>query len=114
MARGEFFPEIITDLPRADVPLEGVRAFLFQGEDKQLVFMTFPDDVDVPEHAHAAQWGAVLYGEIELTIGGEAAVYRKGDTYFIPAGAPHSARIKAGSSVQDLFGQADRYRPRRG
>jgi quercetin dioxygenase-like cupin family protein len=110
LAREDFFPEIITSLPEADVPLEGVRAYLFQGEDKQLVFMTFADDVDVPEHAHAAQWGAVLDGEIELTISGETAVYRKGDTYFIPAGVPHRARIKGGSSVQDLFDQVDRYR----
>jgi quercetin dioxygenase-like cupin family protein len=106
----DFFPEIINDLPQADVPLAGVRAYLFQGEDKQLVFMTFPEDVDVPEHSHAAQWGAVLDGEIELTISGETAVYRKGDTYFIPAGAAHSARIKGGTSVQDLFDQRDRYR----
>jgi quercetin dioxygenase-like cupin family protein len=104
-----FFPEIITNLPQADVPLAGVRAYLFQGEDKQLVFMTFADDVDVPEHAHAAQWGAVLAGEIELTIGEETFTFRPGDTYFVPAGVPHRARIKGGSSLQDLFDQADRY-----
>jgi len=110
LAQEYFFPEIITNLPRADVPLAGVRAYLFQGKDKQLVFMTFDDDVDVPEHAHAAQWGAVLEGEIELTVGGETNTYRPGDTYFIPAGAAHRARIKGGSSVLDLFDQVDRYR----
>jgi quercetin dioxygenase-like cupin family protein len=108
----EFFPEIVTNLPQADVPFAGVRAYLFQGEDKQLLFMAFADDVDVPEHDHAAQWGAVLDGEIELTIGGETNTYRSGDTYFIPAGVTHSARIKGGTSIQDLFDQADRYRPR--
>lgn len=105
----EFFPEIVTNLPRADVPIPGVRAYLFQGEDKQLVFMTFPDDVDVPEHAHAAQWGVVLAGEIELTIGGQVHTFRPGDNYFVPEGVPHHARIKGGSSLQDLFDQADRY-----
>lgn len=109
MPHGEFYPEIITNLPRADVPIAGVRAYLFQGEDKQLIFMTFPEDVDVPEHSHAAQWGAVLEGEIELTIGGEVNTYRPGDTYYIPAGVAHRARIKGGSSLQDLFDQADRY-----
>lgn len=112
MPQEDFFPEIITNLPRADVPLAGVRAYLFQGDDKQLVFMTFPDDVDVPEHDHAAQWGAVLHGELELTVNGETNTYRPGDTYFIPAGAAHSARIKGGTSVQDLFDQADRYGPK--
>jgi quercetin dioxygenase-like cupin family protein len=112
LAREEFFPEIVTNLPQADVPLPGVRAYLFQGDDKQLVFMTFPDDVDVPEHAHAAQWGVVLAGEVELTVPGEQAVYRRGDTYYVPAGVPHSARIKKGSRLMDLFDQADRYRVR--
>jgi quercetin dioxygenase-like cupin family protein len=110
MAQDDFFPEIITDLPQADVPLAGVRAYLFQGADKQLIFMTFADDVDVPEHDHAAQWGAVLEGEIELTIGGVANTYRPGDTYLIPAGVPHRAHIRAGTRLQDLFDQADRYR----
>jgi quercetin dioxygenase-like cupin family protein len=112
LPHGEFFPEIITNLPQADVPLAGVLAYLFQGENKQLVFMTFADDVDVPEHDHAAQWGAVLEGEIELTISGETNTYRPGDTYFIPAGVAHSARIKGGSNLQDLFDQVDRYRPK--
>lgn len=110
MAQEDFFPGIITNLPRADVPFAGVRAFLLQGDDKQLVFMTFAADVDVPEHDHAAQWGAVLDGEIELTIGAETNTFCKGDTYFIPAGVPHRARVKGGSSLQDLFDQADRYR----
>ncbi len=112
MTQGEFFPEIVTNLPQADVPLAGVRAYLFQSEDKQLLFMTFPEDVDVPVHDHAAQWGAVLDGEIELTIGGEKNTYRPGDTYFIPAGVTHSAHIKGGTSVQDLFDQADRFPPK--
>jgi quercetin dioxygenase-like cupin family protein len=110
LAQEDFFPEIVTGLPQADVPLAGVRAFLLQGEDKQLVFMTFAADVDVPEHDHAAQWGAVLDGEIELTVGGETNTFRKGDTYSIAAGVPHGARVKGGSSLQDLFDQADRYR----
>jgi len=109
LAQDDFFPEIITNLPQADVPLAGVRAYLFQGEDKQLVFMEFKEEVDVPEHSHAAQWGAVLAGEIELTVGGETNTFRKGDTYFAPAGVPHRAHIRAGTRLQDLFDQADRY-----
>ena len=108
----DFFPEIITTLPRADVPGEGVRAFLLQGEDKQVVFVEFEADVDAPEESHAAQWVVVLEGEVELTVGGETSTFRKGDTYFIPAGVPHRARIKGGSSLEDLFDQVDRYRPK--
>ncbi len=112
MPREEFFPEIITDLPEARVPGEGVRAFLLQGEAKQVAFVTFDGDVDAPEEAHAAQWVVVLDGEVELTTAGEKAVYRRGDTYYIPAGVPHAARVKKGSRLLDLFDQADRFRPR--
>lgn len=112
MSNESFFADIITSLPRADVPIPGIKAYLFQGEDKQLVFMEFAEEVDVPEHSHAAQWGAVLKGEIALTVGGETNTYRPGDTYFIPAGVPHRARISAGSCLQDMFDQIDRYQPK--
>lgn len=110
MSQEDFFPEIITNLPRADVPGERVRAYLLQGERKQVVFVAFDDDVDAREESHAAQWVVVLDGEVELTMAGEKAVYRRGDTYFVPAGAPHAARIKAGSRLLDIFDEADRYR----
>jgi quercetin dioxygenase-like cupin family protein len=110
LAREDFFPEIITNLPRADVPGERVRAYLLQGERKQVVFVAFDDDADAPEEVHAAQWVVVLDGEVELTTAGETAVYRRGDTYFVPAGAPHAARVKAGSRLLDIFDEPDRYR----
>ena len=110
MSQEDFFPEIVTGLPQADVPFAGVRAYLLQGERKQVVFVAFDDDADAPEESHAAQWVVVLDGEVELTMAGEKAVYRRGDTYFVPAGAPHAARIKAGSRLLDIFDEADRYR----
>jgi len=105
------FPEIITELPRADVPLEGVTGWLLQGETRQAVFFRLPPGSEVPRHAHGAQWGIVIEGEIELTIGDETRVYRKGDTYAIGAGVPHSARCGPGALVLDLFADPDRYRP---
>lgn len=83
MAQEGFFPEIITNLPQADVPGDGVRAYLLQGEGKQVAFVAFEADVDAPEESHAAQWVVVLEGEVVLTMAGETAVYRKGDTYYI-------------------------------
>jgi quercetin dioxygenase-like cupin family protein len=112
LPREEFFPEIIIALPRAEVPGEGVRAYLLQGEGRQVAFVAFDADVDAPEEAHAAQWVVVLEGEVELTTPRGTAVYRRGDTYYIPAGVPHAARIKKGSRLMDLFDQADRFRPK--
>lgn len=67
----EFFPQPIRDLPQADIPLEGIKAYLSQSDSHQIIFMEFGNDVDLPEHSHAAQIGFVLEGRIELTIDGK-------------------------------------------
>ena len=51
----ETFPKPIRDLPEADIPLEGVKAYLSQSDTHQIIFMEFEKDVDLPEHSHAAQ-----------------------------------------------------------
>lgn len=106
------FPELLRKLPEADLPLRGATAYLAQAPTHQVLFMTFAEDVELPEHAHASQWGVVLDGEIELTIGGQRAIYHKGDQYHIPAGVLHSGRIRAGFSALDVFDQPDRYATR--
>ena len=63
----------------------------------------------IPEHAHKAQWGIVVNGKIDLTIGGLQITYQKGDTYFIPDGVKHSAKVYKGFSAIDFFDQPDRY-----
>jgi len=108
----KFFPKIITNLPIADIPIKGLSSYLFQGGNQQILFMEFGNDVEIPEHSHEAQWGVVLAGEIELFIEDEKFIFRKGDTYFIPAGAKHSAKIKAGYKDVTLFNQRDRYKIR--
>ncbi|MCZ6820929.1 MAG: cupin domain-containing protein [Calditrichaeota bacterium] len=64
---------------------------------------------EVPPHAHGAQWGVVIDGEMELTIGGETKIYRKGDHYFIPAGVMHSARFNSKVFILDYFEDKNRY-----
>jgi quercetin dioxygenase-like cupin family protein len=110
MPRGDLFPHIITSLPEAEIPLQGLEAHLFQGENQQILFMAFDEDADVPEHSHEAQWGVVLDGHIELTVDGRKHSLTKGDTYFIPKGVDHSARIKKGYKDLTLFDQKDRYK----
>ena len=110
ISKKDFFPEIITNLPEADIPIEGLRSHLFQGENQQFVFMSFENDAEVPEHSHEAQWAVVLDGQIELTVEGEKHIFTKGDTYFIPKGARHSARVKKGYKDLTLFNQKERYK----
>lgn len=103
------FPLPIRNLPKADIPIEGLEAYLSQATDHQLVFMQFEKDVDLPEHAHAAQVGFVLDGVIELIIGGTKHRYGKGDIYHIPTGVKHSGKVYAGYSDITFFAEASRY-----
>lgn len=104
------FPDPIVSLPEADIPLEGVRAYLSQSEGHQIIFMEFSKDVTVPEHSHESQWAVVLEGRIDLVIDGQERTLGKGDQYFIPRGVKHSARVHAGYADVTFFNQKDRYR----
>lgn len=106
------FPEPIRNLPLADVPFEGCTAYLSQTDTHQVLFMQFDRDIELPEHSHAAQWGVVLEGRIEMTIDGMTRTYIRGDRYIIPSGIRHSARIHASYADITFFDQKDRYRIR--
>lgn len=106
----DIFPEPIRNLPEADIPLQGIRAYLSQAENHQIIFMEFSEDVDLPEHSHASQWGIVLEGKLDLNIDGDTKTYSKGDRYFIPEGVKHSAKIYAGYADMTFFSQPDRYK----
>lgn len=107
------FPEPVLALPEADIPLAGIKAYLSQGDSHQVIFMEFQEDVDLAEHSHAAQWGIVLEGRIDLTIDGVFQSYTKGDRYFIPAGIKHAGKIFAGYADITFFDQKDRYAPKK-
>jgi len=47
-----------------------------------------------------------------LTIGGKTRTYHAGEEYFIPAGVPHAAKLRAGVRVIDFFDDPNRYRPK--
>lgn len=106
------FPDSVTRLPEADVPFDGVRAYISQGDDHQILFMEFDRQVEVPTHSHRSQWAVVLEGRIDLVIGGTPRTYRRGDRYFLPAGVEHSARVHAGYADVTFFEDRDRYRPK--
>lgn len=110
MSKKKWFPEIISKNPEADIPVDGVTSNLLQAGNQQVIFMTFDQDVEVPTHSHEAQWAVVLDGEIELTIGDETKIYRKGDTYLIRKDEPHSGKIKKGYTDLTIFDQPDRYK----
>jgi len=110
-ARG--YPTVITDLPEADIPFKGIKAWILQTEDRQLVFFEMQPDAVVPEHSHNyPQWGMLIEGEMKLTIDGKTKTIRKGDEYLIPAKAKHRVTFLTKTRVMDLFGEKTRYKPK--
>ncbi|UCE58458.1 MAG: cupin domain-containing protein [Phycisphaerales bacterium] len=103
------YPEFIKGLPEADIPFDGVRGWLSQGESQQVVFFEIDPIGEVSTHTHGDQWGIVVKGEMELTIGEKTRKYGPGDSYYIPAGKPHSAKFLSFVRVIDVFGDVDRY-----
>lgn len=106
------FPEIVRALPEADAPFRDITLWLLRGPTASAIFVEASADSEVPEHSHGTQWGFVVAGELVLTIGGRTRRYGPGEEYLIPAGVPHSARLKAGVRVIDLFDDPNRYRPK--
>lgn len=111
MSKGPY-PKMIMDLPEVDIGLEGVKGWLLQGTDKQVVFFDIEPIGRIPEHSHGEQWGVVIEGEMELVVNGVKKRYRKGDCYHIPAGALHSATVRTKFKAIDFFADVNRYKPK--
>jgi quercetin dioxygenase-like cupin family protein len=72
--------------------------------------MEFSEDIDLTEHSHEGQWGIVLEGRIDLTIGEVKQNFVKGDRYFIPEGVSHFGKNYAGYADMSYFDQKSRYK----
>ena len=108
------YPEFITGFPQVEAPKAGVRGWLSQAKDHQVVFFEIEPIGEIPLHSHGEQWGIVVEGEMDLTIGGETKTYRPGDSYHIPAGVEHGATFLTHFRAIDVFADADRYKPKAG
>jgi quercetin dioxygenase-like cupin family protein len=104
------FPEPISLLPEADIPIDGVKGYLLQGENNQVIFMEFSKDIDIPKHSHESQWEVVVKGKVDLNVAGDIKTYRRGDTFFIPKDVKHSARVYAGYASIAYFNEKQRYK----
>ena len=102
---------MITNLPEADIEFNGVKGWISQSNDYQIVFLEIDPIGQVAEHSHGAQWGIVVEGEMDLTIGGVTNTYKKGDSYFIPDGVLHSAVFNTKTWAIDYFADKERYKP---
>lgn len=103
------YPHIITNLPKAKIPLDGVEGWIAQGEHFQIVFLDIEPTGVLPPHSHSAQFGIVIEGEMTLTIDGQGKRYYPGDSYYIPAGVEHQAEFHTHFRALDFFNEPARY-----
>lgn len=108
----KIYPQMITELPEVEIPFKGVKGWLLQGIDKQVVFFEIETYASIPEHSHGEQWGVVVDGEAELVVGGVKKILKRGDTYHIPSGALHSVTVRTGVKAIDFFAEANRHTPK--
>ena len=106
------FPDFVLAFPGIDVPFaeDVVQTSAIRSAAGLVAFFSFRKDMVLPMHAHGAQWGSVIEGGIEFTVGGVTRTCGPGDSYMIPAGVAHGARIKARTRAIDVFAEPDRYR----
>jgi len=62
------FPNIITSMPEADIKFDGVKGWIAQGDNHQIVFLEIKSSAEVSEHSHKAQWGIVVEGEVMFHV----------------------------------------------
>ena len=106
------FPSFIEALPQAELPLPGVKGYILGAPQAQAVFFVIPAGTEIPLHTHGDQWGVVVEGEIDFQIGEQRRVYRRGDSYFIPAGTPHGGKVLREARIIEVFAEPDRWKPR--
>lgn len=104
------FPKMILKLPEIDLPFEGAKGYLSQGDNYQIIFVEFKKDADIPEHSHKSQWEAVIAGKVDYMGEGKKITYNKGDWFFIPNGQKHAAHVYAGYASIMFFNERERYK----
>ena len=111
MSREPFFVEWAGRPQRELFP--GVRITVVSGEKLMLSRVDLAPGAVVPEHQHPhEQFGFVVEGDAEFTVGGETRRLHAGDYYAIPGGVPHMVLTgERGAVCMDIFSPPrDEYR----
>ena len=106
------YPEIIKALPKVEINIDGVEAWLAQGDTFQIVFFEIQPGVTIPPHTHKAQFGMLIEGEMTLTIGDQTRQLKPGDSYYIPENVSHHGTFHTFSRAMDYFDEPKRYAPK--
>jgi mannose-6-phosphate isomerase-like protein (cupin superfamily) len=105
------YPDTIKALPKVDINIDGIEAWLAQGDTFQIIFFEIQPGVNIPPHTHKAQYGIVIEGEMTLTIGDKSHNLKAGDSYFIPENISHHGAFHTFVRAMDFFDESKRYKP---
>jgi quercetin dioxygenase-like cupin family protein len=83
----------------------GVRSKLESGTNLTMAFMEIAPNKEGTAHDHPFdQCGAVIEGEIEMSVDEEKKLLRPMETYFIPAGIRHNWKTTSlGAKILDVI-----------
>lgn len=103
--------QFVNTLPKKEL-VPGYMARLIHGVQSTVSFVDITKGNKLPEHSHPhEQTTYIVEGELEMTIGGEVMVLKKGMVHVIPPNVPHSAIAHVDAKVIDFFSPArDDYR----
>lgn len=86
-------------------PLEGIRRkTLVWGENTLMAEFLLDKGADLPHHSHPQeQTGYLVSGKLIMIIGDKENTVRPGDSWCIPGGVGHGARIIEDSVAVEVF-----------
>jgi len=102
-------PRDVLELPKVEIPVDGVTGFSLSDDQKQVVFFVFEEGISFPDHAHCAQRGTVLAGEMVMEVDGKTNYYLPGDHYYVPENAQHRTTFSQRTVLVDMSDAPDRY-----
>jgi len=95
-----FHDQVPTDEIAAGVHLQN----LGHGANMTVLHFTSKDGSMAPSHSHEhEQFGYVLRGALEITVGEDTTILRPGDCYLIPSNVPHEFRTIGETEALDIF-----------
>jgi len=105
-------PEEVLALPIVEIPIDGATGFALGDDEKQVVFFVFEEGVSFPDHAHCAQRGTVIDGEMILEVEGRTNLYQAGDHYHVPEGVDHRTVFTKRTVLVDMSDDPRRFATR--
>ncbi|MEL6822034.1 MAG: cupin domain-containing protein [Calditrichota bacterium] len=85
--------------------LPGFKVRFVHSDTMTLAYWTIDEGAELPEHSHHHEQvlAAVMEGEFEITVDGEAQIVRPGDVVVIPSNVVHSGRALTNCKMLDVF-----------